>query len=444
MIYILNISKEFKQICPNAYLRIKTEPERTLDYLRSIDRRLQRLDVLQYHSRADSTSAPSNLDNCISNISNAPEEANKNPMAFSRARVNMGNDFNGKPVYTQVSGKTQDERNDNIVRAYIQSGRIFDFLPDAFSALVPNPKIEPVKHGFTEYADYWYSVFSKPNVEASTAITYRRQLDLYWIPAFGDKPIEEITASDIQAVLNDMGDVSRDTRKKAMLVISMIFSQAVEDGYVTRNVAKSKTVKITGKAAKETEPYSVEQMQYLVAHIPDVKNSTDRAYLAIAALHPLRPEEVFGLKHGDIDRQSLKINIQRAVTYPDRNQPLIKSTKTESSVRMVDLASQILQYIPYGKPGDFIFGGNKPLSYQQIRRMRTRIQKDTGFAEAIVPRRFRTTVLTDLYDQTKDIKQTQVAAGHATADMTLKHYVKGRQQNSNTATPVANRYGLTG
>ena len=29
-----------------------------------------------------------------------------------------------------------------------------------------------------------------------------------------------------------------------------------------------------------------------------------------------------------------------------------------------------------------------------------RIQRDTGFEESVTPRRFRTTVLTDLYDQT--------------------------------------------
>ena len=36
--------------------------------------------------------------------------------------------------------------------------------------------------------------------------------------------------------------------------------------------------------------------------------------------------------------------------------------------------------------------------------MCNRIKRDTGFSENITPIRFRTTVLTDLYDQTKDIK----------------------------------------
>ena len=78
----------------------------------------------------------------------------------------------------------------------------------------------------------------------------------------------------------------------------------------------------------------------------------------------------------------------------------------------------------------------------QTRKMCQRIQQDINFAEAITPRRFRTTVLTDLYDMTKDIKQAQAAAGHTTAAMTLKHYVKGRSEHRNTAAPIATAYGL--
>ena len=51
-------------------------------------------------------------------------------------------------------------------------------------------------------------------------------------------------------------------------------------------------------------------------------------------------------------------------------------------------------------------------------------------------------MLTDLYNVTKDIKQAQHAAGHTTAAMTLKHYVKGREETTNTATPIAQVYGL--
>lgn len=57
--------------------------------------------------------------------------------------------------------------------------------------------------------------------------------------------------------------------------------------------------------------------------------------------------------------------------------------------------------------------------------MCNRIKRDTGFPESTTPIHFRTTVLTDLYDQTKDIKLAQAAVGHTTSAMTLRYYVKG-------------------
>lgn len=364
-------------------------------------------------------------------------------VAYSRVKVCIGHDNKNNPIYVWVGGNTQDERNDNVVIAYVQSGRIREFLE---TDTVLSQSTQAARNGhsdaFGAYADNWFEVFAKPNIEAATALTYQRQINLYWKPAFGDKRLNELVSTDIQEVLNSMGNVAKDTKKKALMVLSMILDQAVEDGIIPKNVSKSKTVKVKGRAAKETEPYSVEQMRFLVANIPSIQNPIDRAYLAIAALHPLRPEEIFGLKYKDLNREEMKIAIVRAVTYPDRNQPVIKATKTESSVRKVDLVTQIVQYLPEGEPEEFLFGGQRPLSYQQIRRMRTRIKKDIQFDDDIVPRRFRTTVLTDLYDATKDIKQTQAAAGHTTAEMTLRHYVKGRHREGNTAAPVANCYGL--
>ena len=49
-------------------------------------------------------------------------------------------------------------------------------------------------------------------------------------------------------------------------------------------------------------------------------------------------------------------------------------------------------------------------------------------------------VLTDLYEQTKDIKVVQAAAGHTTSAMTLKHYVKGRKTATETAAAIDSIY----
>ena len=302
------------------------------------------------------------------------------------------------------------------------------------------PEAKAKKHPFREYAYRWFEVFSRPNVEAVTAITYERQLRLHICPVLGEKNVEDITPLDVQALFNRMESASKETKNKAKIVLNMILEQAVEDDLLRRNPLASKSVRINGASSKPTEPYSVEQMRYLVQHIEQVQKPQDRAYLAIQALHPLRLEEVLGIKGADIEDSI--IHVRRAVTHPDRNRPIIKETKTCGSVRDLDLVQQVKKYIPDTAPDDFVFGGSKPLSYQQVRKMCERIQQDTGFSERITPIRFRTTVLTDMYDQTKDLKQTQQAAGHANASTTMKHYVKGRAEHTNTAAPVAAAYGL--
>ena len=176
-------------------------------------------------------------------------------------------------------------------------------------------------------------------------------------------------------------------------------------------------------------------MQYLAQHINNVVNPSDRLFLAMLCFHPLRLEEFLGLKYGDIDRQKCELNVCRAVTHPTRNQPEVKETKTEKSTRITALSKLTLPYLTKGKANEFLFGGKTPISYTQLRKMCQRIKRDTGFSEDITPRRFRSTLLTDIYDQTRDVKLTQNAGGHATADITFKNYVQGREV-SHTATKV--------
>lgn len=325
----------------------------------------------------------------------------------------------------------------NGVKRWITANSMQEFA-DKVTRLLGTPQ-DRGKHLFAKYAWNWYNTYSAPNVETATATTYKRQIRLYLIPAFDGLAVEDITVDDVQRLFNSMAG-AKTTKDKARMVLNQILDAAVEDKLITSNPLKSRRVKITGKASKPTAPYTVEQMRYLVQHIQDIHNPRDRAFLALHALHPLRLEEVLGLQPSDIDTDRMAIHIRRAVTHPTRNRPEIKDTKTTSSHRTIGLSALALPYLQTDVAGEFLFGGDKPLSYTQVRKMCQRIQRDTGFAESITPIRFRTTVLTDLYDQTKDIKLAQAAAGHTTSAMTLKYYVKGRETSSEAAAAVDQLY----
>lgn len=306
---------------------------------------------------------------------------------------------------------------------------------DKLVKLLDRKPTETVKHPFGEYALNWFEHYAKPNIETATATTYKRQLKLYLLPAFDGLAVEDITVDNIQQMFNSM-DKSKATKNKVKIVLNQVLEAAREDGLISDNPLKSKRLRITGRASEVTKTYSMEQMRFLVQHIDDIEKPVDRAYMAMQALHPMRLEELLGLQWSDIDTDRGVIHISRAVTHPDRNMPEVKCPKTESSFRTIGLSPLAVPYLERGEDNEFVFGGKNPLSYSQVRKMCERIKKDTGFTENITPARFRTTVLTDIYNQTKDIKLTQAAAGHTTASMTLKHYVKSRESASGIATVV--------
>lgn len=310
-----------------------------------------------------------------------------------------------------IHANTEQEYADKLLKLY---------AGEAAPVAVP-----AAKHDFATYAMNWYEVYSLPTVATATATTYKRQLKNYIIPHFDGVAVEDITVDDVQRLFNGISG-TKATKDKVKMVLNMVLDMAVEDGLLKKNPLKSKRLKITGAASQTTPPYTVEQMQYIVQNLGRVKSPSDRNWIALQALHPLRFEEVLGLKWEDIDTVNMVIHVRRAATHPKRNLAEVKETKTAASMRDVALTRTALRYLTPGEPGEFVCGGEYPYSYTQTRHMRERISKDIAFTEKITPSRFRPTVLTDIYDQTKDIKKAQAAAGHTTAAMTLKHYVNGR------------------
>lgn len=262
----------------------------------------------------------------------------------------------------------------------------------------------------------------------------------------GEKAIEDITPADIQKIFNNMPNYAKqETKNKVKIVLNQIFEKAIDDGLIIKNPLRSPSIKIKGMAASVTEPYSIEQMRYLTMHLDDIKRPTDRAWLALSLSLPLRPEEVLGLKWEDVDVEHCVLHIRNTVTHPTRNEPEFKPyTKTAASVRDLTFPETILVYLPDpGHPEEFVIGGARPLSYTQLRGIRKRINLDTHFGETITPRRFRTTVATDISAMTHDLKLVQQMLGHTTPQMTLKHYDKGRSGAIDASKAIEECYGLT-
>lgn len=302
-----------------------------------------------------------------------------------------------------------------------------------------------VKHNFAEYADRWFNGMCKPNVANVTAINYRRPLMLHAMPILGDMMIEDIDVFAIQQVFNHLDyDAKQETKNKIRIVLNQIFKMAVEEDLIRKNPMDSPALKTKGLPSTTTEPYSIEDMRFFVSHLDMLENPYDRAWLALCCCLPLRPEEVLGLQWADINEENLSIHIRNTVTHPDRNQPVFHTyTKTALSNRVLAIPQRVLDVLPdRGLDYDFVIGGEKPFSYSQVRRLCDRIARTIGYDGTITPRRFRTTVATDLSSMTHDLKLVQRMLGHATPQMTLKHYDKGRNTAVDGSEAIKKCYGF--
>ena len=311
--------------------------------------------------------------------------------------------------------------------------------------------VAPVKsatsgHNFREFASNWFDVYNKPSIETVSAITNERQLKKYLYPAFGAMDIEDITTDHIQQLFNSMGNLAKATKDKTKHVLNMILEHAVAKHIITVNPLSCRSLRITGKQSEKIPAYSVNDMKFFAQNIHRVKNPSDRAWLALMVYHPLRPEESLGLQYKNIitgdDGQRI-MRIWATVTHPDRSKPLYKERlKTDSSRRVMAISEAALPYLGNGDSEDFVVGGKSPMSYTAVRHMCRRIAKDMGYSGTITPRKFRTTVASDLYAATHDVKLVQKSLGHAKfSQVAIDHYIELRQEIDTSGSIVANVYG---
>ena len=97
-----------------------------------------------------------------------------------------------------VTGNSEQEYAENLIKA-LSGGS------------VENVQFKERKHLFQPYAQKWFEVFSRPNIEAVTATTYERQLKRHIFPVLGEMNIEDILPADVQRIFNGM-DGARETK----------------------------------------------------------------------------------------------------------------------------------------------------------------------------------------------------------------------------------------
>ena len=142
----------------------------------------------------------------------------------------------GTPSYRWIQADNRNELNDRIVQAYIDSGRIWEFLRNS------NELANKNSISFAEYVDKWLTVYKANKLKPSTIATYRKHLHAHVLPAFGQRAISSITTEDIQLFLNERKHLARKTLSSIRHFMGEIFKDAVEDGLIEKDPTASRRI----------------------------------------------------------------------------------------------------------------------------------------------------------------------------------------------------------
>lgn len=264
---------------------------------------------------------------------------------MARKRIRREVEIDGQKVW--ISGDTEQEYVENYA-AKLESIR-------NRNGTTPLPVNRPLCPTFQEYAEQYMTRYKrKKQVRHTTLAGYDSSLTNHLYPFFGGMRLDEISIDSIQDFLNTKHTYAAKTVKEMRMALSFILDAAVEDRLIDLNPAKSKRLRIRGKASEKREALTAEELNDVIAHIPDLQQIRDRRFLALLCFMPVRREDALGIQMKDIDAEYRLLYIRQSVTFAQHpftdtdtgksykaSQPVIDKPKTEAGIRIIPIVPQL-------------------------------------------------------------------------------------------------------
>jgi len=321
--------------------------------------------------------------------------------------------------------KNQDERNDNIVQAYIKSGRIWEFMPIPAYQQQPIPTEAPKElHPFTPYAQDFYARFKGENRKKThgTQMGWLNQACAF----FGDEPIESINDNRIQDFINAI-QISKNTGKpcttkgikQKLTFVGEIFKRAVKDKLIEDNPCKSDSLRFGGVKGKGIEPLPTEIIRDVIAKIEQAEDLNIKFWLALMLYTGLRREEMLALRWEHIDFKKGTLSIEQAITYTSSKSDL-GDTKNPSSARTVFMPDVLIETLkPYAQPSGYLVADEHGNAFNDrgIKTLRERVREYTGLPK-LDARELRHCYATMLNEAGIDMKAIGATMGHTKVSTT--------------------------
>ena len=147
----------------------------------------------------------------------------------------------------------------------------------------------------SSWAEQWWA--TRAGHRATTQKRDRAVLDLEVLPAFGHRPLEELSAADVQAWVNELaGHLAPSTVRRSYTVLSQLLGSAMDAGLVT--AAPTGRIRLPRPQRYEARFLTPDELE----HLAGIIRAPWRAMVLTAAYATVRIGEAAGLRRVDVDR----------------------------------------------------------------------------------------------------------------------------------------------
>lgn len=282
---------------------------------------------------------------------------------------------------------------------------------------------EVTRQTVREYAEEWgagYQGRTGRGAEPATIKSYRRALELHVLPEIGDRKLAEITPADVKKLA---AALRKDGKKPASVQrllggLRVMLADAAEEGAIASSPFAA--VRLPGAPARPAEErvkaLTDEELAALLGAVPEGR---ERLLMRVMVDTGLRTGEAVALRWGDIGPR--QIHVRRAISQDGR----VKAPKSAAGTRTVAIPASLGRDLAAVRGADdaYLFPGDG--GPMLPRHFAARIFAPAARAAGVpwaTPHVLRHSFASRALRSGVNVKQLQVALGHATAAITLTVY----------------------
>jgi integrase len=216
------------------------------------------------------------------------------------------------------------------------------------------PSLDAGRETLAAFAEEWWDVYAKANLETATLKTYASVWNRHALPRLGHVRLRDLSPAVVARFRRELedGGVGAASARKTMTMLQSMLRVAVEWQRIASNPVKAtrKPSVKTRRAVRPTPPDTVEELRaWLVAH----RAPRDAVLVSVLAYAGVRPQEALALRWRHVRERTLLV--EEAVAYGK-----LKGQKTGRPPRTVRLLAPLRQdlaewRLASGRPDDDAF-----------------------------------------------------------------------------------------